>query len=380
MKIAFFSNYLNHHQTLLSDELYKLTNGDYHFIETMDIPEFRRKIGYKDYSSKLYCVQAWKNAEEAGKADRICKEADVVLFIPSTAHYGIIAAKSGKICFEVGERWLKKGLVNFLSPRLLKNIWYYYTVFRKKKVFRLCNSAFAANDVYRMQTYKNRCYKWGYFTEVSDLDIESVISSRDNGQIKIMWCARFLDWKHPELPIMLAAKLKFLGYKFHINMFGDGEYLGRTKHLAIKLDINDYISFKGNKPNEEITENMRQHDIFLFTSDQNEGWGAVANEAMSNGCVIVGSDKIGSIPFLIKDGENGCIFKSEDIKSLTDKVEWLISNSKEMKRLSINGYYTMKEIWSPANAARSLLQLINDIKNGKDTSITEGPCSKALPL
>lgn len=379
MKIAFFSNYLNHHQTLLSDELYKLTNGDYHFIETMDIPEFRRKIGYKDYSSKPYCVQAWKNAEEAGKADRICKEADVVLFIPSTAHYGIIAAKSGKICFEVGERWLKKGLVNFLSPRLLKNIWYYYTVFRKKKVFRLCNSAFAANDVYRMQTYKNRCYKWGYFTEVNDLDIESVINSRDNGQIKIMWCARFLDWKHPELPVKMASRLNKKGYDFHINMFGDGNCIETTKQLATKLDVNEQISFKGNIPNDEILPSMREHDIFIFTSDKNEGWGAVANEAMSNCCAIVASDMIGSIPFLVKDGENGCIFKSEDVESLTEKVEWLINNPEDRKRLAINGYHTMKNLWSPTNAAKNLLQLIDDIKKGHDTTILEGPCSKALP-
>ena len=53
-------------------------------------------------------------------------------------------------------------------------------------------------------------------------------------------------------------------------------------------------------PNAKILQEMRKHEIFLFTSDRNEGWGAVSNESMSNGCMLVGSDGIGSIPFLVK--------------------------------------------------------------------------------
>ena len=32
---------------------------------------------------------------------------------------------------------------------------------------------------------------------------------------------------------------------------------------------------------------MEQADIYLFTSDRNEGWGAVANEAMNSACAMV---------------------------------------------------------------------------------------------
>lgn len=383
MKIAFYSNYLNHHQTLVSDELYKLTNRNYYFIETTPIPEFRREIGYKDYRTKPYCIQAWKSEENLEKARKICYDADVVLFIPSTSHYGVSAAKKGKICFEVGERWLKRGFINFLSPRLLKSIWQYYKQFRNRDVFRLCNSAYAASDLYKMQTYKNKCYKWGYFTKVDDcFDIETSRNNNtsSNVTIRIMWCARFLKIKHPELPVKMAASLKEKGYTLQLDMYGSGPEEEATRTLIKELSVEDVVKMHGSMPNENILQAMREHDIFLFTSDKHEGWGAVSNEAMSNGCVLVGSNKIGSIPFLVKDGENGCIFKSEDVCSLIDRVEWLINNPAERKRLSINGYYTMKETWSPANAAKSLLQLIDDIKNGKDTSIKEGPCSKALPI
>ena len=37
----------------------------------------------------------------------------------------------------------------------------------------------------------------------------------------------------------------------------------------------------------------------------------------------------------------------------------------------------MQNVWSPANAAKNFLQLVDDLQHGRDTSITEGPCSKA---
>lgn len=46
MKIVFLSNYFNHHQQSLSNELFSLTNGNYYFIETMPIEEERVKMGW----------------------------------------------------------------------------------------------------------------------------------------------------------------------------------------------------------------------------------------------------------------------------------------------------------------------------------------------
>ena len=130
-------------------------------------------------------------------------------------------------------------------------------------------------------------------------------------------------------------------------------------------------------PNAEVLQQMRQHDIFLFTSDKNEGWGAVANESMANGCCLVGSDAIGSVPYLVTDGATGMIFKSCDLDSLYEKVKYLLDNPEERQRMSKAGHQRMVELWSPENDAKSLLQLIDDLQNGRPSSILQGPCSKA---
>lgn len=195
--------------------------------------------------------------------------------------------------------------------------------------------------------------------------------------------------KHPELPVLLARKLKTKGYRFVIDMFGAGEFELRTKELAKQLQVEDVVHFKGTLPNDQLMLEMRRHDIFLFTSDRNEGWGAVANESMANGCALVASDAIGSVPYLIRQGVNGLTFRSpatntsfehpdmKALKELTDTVRWLLDHKSQMKGIQMNASLTLQELWSPRHAAQSLLQLIDDLQNGRDPSIKEGPCSKA---
>lgn len=370
MLIVFLSNYFNHHQKPFSDAIYDKIEGKYFFVETTNIPEERKKIGYKEFDAP-YVMKYSTNKQYV---DSLIMNADIVIIGEAPVRMVRNRLKRGLITFHDSERRYKS-IIKYLK-------WPIYTMksIILNKGYLLCASAFASKDFCLSGVTLSKCYKWGYFTKVEEYDIMESLEVRRKGDFKLMWCARFLKWKHPELPVKLAAVLKARGYDFTLDMYGSGTKLEETKALAEKLGVADLVKFCGNLPNEQILSHMRNHDIFLFTSDRNEGWGAVANEAMSNGCVLVASDAIGSVPYLVKDGENGCVFKSADLESLTAKVEYLLNHPEEMRRMAINGYYTMRNVWSPQNAARNLLQLIDDLQNGRDTSVVEGPCSKALPL
>ena len=400
MIVVYFSNFLNHHQKLVADELASMEGIKYTFVETVPMYNWLKVGGYTDYSHESYVLRAWENAENKQRAIELTKTADVAFFGgPETLYLEIIRAKnSDKLSFEVSERWLKKGWINLLSPRLLKSLWYYHTLLKNKSLYKLCASAFGVNDQYTLHTFQNRCFKWGYFTRVDSFgNIESdLLDTCKTETISIMWCARFLKWKHPELPILMAKALKDKGFCFVLDIYGTGEKLENSKRLVRELNLENVVSFKGVMPNDKILEAMRQHELFLFTSDQNEGWGAVANEAMSNGCVLVASNNIGSVPFLVEDGKTGAIFKGVNKKSgfvgkslkvdeaalnsLTCKVEKLLLNPQERRKMAINSYKKMRNVWSPQNAAKNLMTLIEDLQNGRETSITEGPCSKANPI
>lgn len=397
MKLVFYTNFLNHHQVMVADELYKLLGNEFAFVATMPVDESLLKGG-SDYSTKRdYCVRAYASDQHQSYAMQLAREAEVCVFGADAMPYEIVRATEGKgLSFEICERWLKKGWLNLASPRLLKWMLNYHRYFKKAGFYRLCASAFCKNDDSKLGAYKERSYKWGYFTSVPEEGSSSScapvgaraskLGAKGSSVVRLMWCARFLTWKHPEMAVELAALLKKDGYKFHVDIYG-GEGLNvahekvysrkSLEQLVERLDVADCVTFQGQKPNEDILQAMREHDIFLFTSDKTEGWGAVANEAMANGCCLVGSDAIGVVPYLVKDGVNGMQFKSCNVQDLYKKVRFLMDHPDNRKKMARKGQMDMRDVWSPRKAAEALLQLIDDLKNGKDTSILEGPCSEA---
>ena len=389
MRIAIFSVVLNQHQAPISDILWEITNHNFTFVELLNLRD--KKGGTEDYSKRPYLLRSWESPETFNKAIELARTADCCVFSGvDSIPFAKVRMSLGLLSFDMGERWLKRGWKGFASPRLLK--WlssYYLGRWNKKPLYKLCMSAFAAADQYKLGTFNNRCYKWGYFTKVDKFDVEASSDVSTSNITPLMWCSRYLMLKHPELPIQMAHTLKMRGYHFVLDMFGSGEYEEQAKQLAGKLGVEDVVKFRGSMPNEQLMREMKEHDIFLFTSDRNEGWGAVANESMANGCVLVASDAIGSVPYLVKDGVNGLMFKSASTKTsfgnpdqkalddLTEKVAWLLDNKEKMKEMQRAAFLTMYNTWSPKRAAQNLLQLIDDLQNGRGTSIKEGPCSKA---
>ncbi|MDD5779494.1 MAG: glycosyltransferase [Bacteroidales bacterium] len=388
-RLVFFNNSLNHHQVNVADEFYKLLGDNYAYVATVA----KNKAGLKggvDYSTRPYCILAGDSEEARQHAVVLAKNAEVCVFGAESLNYAIERAtlNPSGLSFELSERWLKRGWINILSPRLIRWWLAYQRHYRKANFYKLNASAFAAEDHLKLHTYKGRMFKWGYFTQVDEeFDVEaSIVDASTSEIIPLMWCGRFLTLKHPELPVMMAKKLKDKGYKFMLSMYGDegnaakhdGIYPRKKLEALIEeLDVGDCVQLMGNRPNNEIIQAMRNSAIFLFTSDSHEGWGAVANESLSSGCVLVGSDAIGSVPYLVQDGFNGFKFRSEDAEDLIKKVEHLIANRSELKRMQINAHERMIDVWSPKHAADSFLVLIEELQRYRPCSIKSGPCSIA---
>lgn len=379
MRIVFVSNFINHHQVYLADELYKLTERNYYFIETEQMPNSFKELGYPDFSMRPYIIRAWESTKNKKLAMNLCLEADVMIFGgPGTLKYAMKRNKTGGITFEIGERCLKRGLINIFSPHLLKSLALYNIRFKKNGFRALCCSAYSAKDWNMLGAYKNKCYKWGYFTKTPDIDINDILKGHQgSSKIKILYVSRFLILKHPEMPVMLAKELKEKGYDFEINMYGNGPLKGKIKKLISELNLTENVHLKGTVSNDEILFEMRNHQIFLFTSDKHEGWGAVVNEAMSNGCVVVGSNAIGSIPFLITPQRNGMIFENLNQDDFNSKVKFLIDNPQKRAEMAILAYQVIHNVWSPQNAAKRLISLCEGILSDKEILFTSGPCSRS---
>lgn len=371
MSLTFVSNFLNHHQIPLSKAWEQLLCGKYRFIVTSGVPAARRKLGYADEAHKHNFVLAG-NTPEAKSAIEGC---DVL--ICGSAPEALIRKRltSGKLAFRYAERPLKNGLepLKYL-PRLLRWHWRNPMI---KPIYLLCASAYTAADYSKFGLFRGRAYKWGYFPEAKTYHAEDLMEQKDPTQI--LWCGRFLDWKHPDDAIRVAEKLKADGISFCLKLIGTGEMENALKRMIAEKGLGDCVHMLGSMPPEQVRQHMEKAGIFLFTSDRKEGWGAVLNESMNSGCAVVASHAIGSVPFLVKDGQNGLVYHSENVEELYQKTKNLLLHPEKQRSLGKAAYETIAATWNAEVAAERFLQLSKAILDGNKHPdlFPDGPCSKA---
>lgn len=377
MKIVFASSSFNHHQSALSAELYKLTGGEYVFISTNRMPEERRRLGYGREAVPDYVWYSYTSEEDYNKCLRAINDADVVITGSAPEYLLRERKKAGKLIFRYSERPLKQGLqpIKYL-PRLLR--WHWRNPMHKP-IYMLCASAYTAADYAKFGLFRNRCYKWGYFPQTICYDVDKLMEQKRKEVASILWCGRFLALKHPDDVIDVAERLKSEGYRFQLNFIGTGAMEQRLGEMIQEKGLNDCVSLLGSMSPEEVRRHMEQANIYLFTSDRNEGWGAVLNESMNSGCAVVASNAIGAAPFLIKDGQNGLLYTSGNVEMLYEKVKLLLEQPDLCREMGKNAYGTISQKWNAEAAASRLIQLstmLLEKRKGLEL-FGDGPCSKA---
>ena len=143
--------------------------------------------------------------------------------------------------------------------------------------------------------------------------------------------------------------------------------------------LQKYVELLGAMPPEQVRSYMEKSQIYLFTSNRREGWGAVLNESMNSGCAVVASSAAGSTPFLVKSGENGFTYDYNSDEQLYRHVCTLLNDQQLCARLGKNAYKTMTELWNAECATRRLIKLCETLLQGHSSPalFTSGPCSKA---
>ena len=370
MKVVFVSNYLSHHQLPFSLEMAKKV--EYYFVATTPFNKERLKTGYTDLNEKYpFVIPAYLSCDQKQKAIDLINSADAVIFGSADEGYIEDRIKMGKVVFRYTERLYKKPTCPLKFPlRTLKFRKLYHGY---KNQYLLCASAYTAYDFAKSKAFLDKTYKWGYFPEFKEID-----ETLNKQEGSILWAGRHVSWKHPEFAIMLAKRLKEDGYSNQIKVVGAGDMEEHLKSVAKSQNL-DNVVFLGGLSTDMVRKEMENSEIFLFTSNREEGWGAVLNEAMNSKCAVVCSNACGSTPYLVHDGENGLVFESENFLDFYKKVRFLIDNTKRREEISNNAYLTIKNEWNAKTACDKLITLINEILSGNKNPnpFKDGVCSKA---
>lgn len=359
MQVVFVSNYFNHHQLSFCDALYELLEGSFCFLQTQPMEEERVKMGWQaEERPYVRYVQADGTATSGLEWQNLLLTADVVIFGGcDDESYIRERLAAGKPIFRYNERLYKEGQWKAISPRGLLQKYKDHTRYRKAPVYFLCAGAYVPCDLGIIHAYPEKMLRFGYFPETREYAPGEPFSRKKKGSI--LWAARMIDWKHPELVVKIAAYLKEL--PFHITMIGGGELEEEVHRLAEELGVTDKITFAGFRSPEEVRAAMEESEIYLVTSDRKEGWGAVVNEAMNSGCAVVADHMIGAAPWMIRQRENGILYHDGCEQQLQEYVAELLQDPAECRRLGEAAQQTVRTEWNARTAAERLVRLCREM-------------------
>ena len=376
MKIAFFSNFLNHHQLPLCQAFCNTAGVEFVFVACEKIPEDRLKMGYEDMNNKYpFVLRAY---EDQDMAERVAVEYDAVIFGACPTSYIALRMKEDKLSFRFCERSLKKGTWRRFIPRTRKKIYGGYTKYKHNKLYILGASSYAASDLALCGFDKKKCFEWGYFPKVDSKNLDEIFALKHQNAVpEILYAGRLLPLKHVIDTVKAVHNLKKQGMDARFTVIGEGESAEEIKKYIEKHDLSDRITMLPFMSPEKVREYMDKADIFVFGSNFYEGWGAVVNEAMNSACAMAVSHAVGSAAYLIQNGENGYIYKFADVDELTEKLKTLVTDQALREKFGREAYKTITELWTAEVAAERFFSLCEAIEQNKDYNnlYTSGPCS-----
>lgn len=362
----------------MAEELFNALGEDYKFIETEPMEEERVKMGWNARNNQIpYLMQYYKTPDEAAK---LILESDVVVFGGcDDESYIAERLRQKKPVIRVSERLYKSGQWKAISPKGLIKKYKDHTSHNKDDVILLCAGAYVPSDFHIVKAYPDKMYRWGYFPPFVEQDIDKLIAGKkENETVSILWAGRFIDWKHPENAIDVAKYLKDNDTDFKMTIIGDGDCKEALMNRVKEDGLSGKVVFAGFKSPDVVREYMENHDLFLFTSDYLEGWGAVLNEAMNSACAVVANSATGATPYLINHGENGFAYQNGHVNELCEFTLELVKDSKLREEFGRNAYKTIADTWNAKNAAGQIIRLCNML-TGKEHENEPllGPGSKA---
>lgn len=372
IRLAHFTNIPSHYQISLGQAFADRLKDRFVQVCTEQGHDERKKLGWKDDYCEEWLIKAWSSQSEKARAIEILGSADIVIWGAAPVSEINKRVAQGKLTFKYSERIFKRGRWRLLDPRVLKGLVEAYGRNNRECHHLLAVGPYCAEDYRYLGLFRKRMWRWGYFPEASSFADHRKLDR----QPIILWAGRMISWKRVDLLLRAAAWIRTNGGSFQLWLIGDGPEEKKLRLLASSLGLLDVCKFFGPLSPSEVVTAMENADIYVFPSNQEEGWGVVVNEAMGRGCCVIGSKNTGSVPWLIRDGVNGCVFEGRSVNNLGRIILWCIENPMSRKEMGLAAQSTIESLWSPTVAADRFLTLCTAIEGGKASPFEdEGPCS-----
>ncbi|WP_368503156.1 glycosyltransferase [Alkalihalophilus sp. As8PL] len=174
------------------------------------------------------------------------------------------------------------------------------------------------------------------------LKIEEFYNKSKIVSLKIVVACNLIKSKRVGTIIHAVHRLG-LKYQVTLKVIGDGPERSNLENYVKENRLEKTVEFLGSLSRKEVLTFMYNSDIFVMVSAP-ETFGLVYIEAMSKGCIVIGSKGEG-IDGFIRHGKNGFLCEVDNVEELYGIMECCLNQTHEEKKsILLESYKTVKEL------------------------------------
>lgn len=189
--------------------------------------------------------------------------------------------------------------------------------------------------------------------------------SECKGSKSVLFVGTLTEKKGVEILINAIPKIleKVSNAKFMI--VGEGRRKKSLIKLAGSLGVRDKVSFVGAVDGYALPAYYRRADVLVLPSFF-ETFGIPLIEAMSTKIPVI-STRLGGIPEIVKNGENGILVERGDVEALADAIGYLLLNPKIATGMGKRGREIVERDYSLDYIAKKLVLLYSEVNESSKT-------------
>jgi len=246
----------------------------------------------------------------------------------------------------------------------LKPLWFKRFTFQQferlsasKHQLVIANSVFLQERI--RQTYQLPAAKVTKLYKTIPLDgIEFNPHRTFGAPIKVLFVKA--DYLVGQLPLVVNALKGLSQYSFLLTVIGPEPWF-ETHLRSFFVDVpNVQLAYEGPQPQSRVYEAMRSHDVFCVPS-YTEAFGVANIEALAHGIAVV-SSRVGGIPEVLDDGNNGWLIESGNVESLKAALLECIEKASLRLQKAENGRKFIQK-FSKDEMLRNFVQMLESVVN-----------------
>lgn len=203
--------------------------------------------------------------------------------------------------------------------------------------------------------------------ELAHNGIDNIITTVHNGynhsltQVKdqsekkkhsVLQVGSLIESKHNDITIRAFQQYKKKYPDAIYNIIGEGPKKNTILEMCRNNGIEDSVFIHGNMSNDRVLGFMEESEYFIMPSYP-EGFGIVYLEAMSKGCITIGTIGEG-IEDLIDNGSNGFLVEKGDYQKIYEDMVWCEENPQQSEKISENARNSVSDLGWDRNARQCM--------------------------